>query len=74
MFTQPFDRKDGFDGVPLLGTKYSDCSSLPLLGVNPMRKCGSRSYQGPGTPICSVQFSAESSAIGCTFFDASFAP
>src|SRR5882724_5233173 len=36
----------------------------PALGVKPMRKCGSRSYQGPGTPICSVQFSAESSAIG----------
>src|SRR5437016_11414153 len=56
------------------GTKYSDCNSLPALGVNPMRKCGSRSYQGPGTPICSVQFSAESSAMGCKFLLARFAP
>ena len=32
------------------GTWYSDCSSSPLLGVKPMRKCGSRSDQGPGTP------------------------
>src|SRR5450432_822371 len=46
------------------GTKYSDCNSLPLLGVKPILKCGSLSYQGPGLPICGVQFSAESSIIG----------
>ena len=56
------------------GTKYSDCNSLPALGVKPMRKCGRRSYHGPGTPICSVQFSAESSAIGWRFLVARFAP
>ena len=70
---QPLDREDGLDRVPR-GTKYSDCSSLPLLGVNPMRKWGNRSYQGPGTPICSVQFSAESSTIGWRFSVARRAP
>src|SRR5271154_2520450 len=50
-----------------LGTKYSVCSSAPLLGVKFILKCGSRSYQGPGIPICSVQLSAEWSAIGCIF-------
>ena len=38
------------------GTKYSDCSSSPLLGVNSTRKCASRSCHGPATPSCSVQF------------------
>src|SRR5207302_9279705 len=56
------------------GTKYSDCSSLPALGVKPMRKCGRRSYHGPGTPICSVQFSAASAAMGWKFLVAAFAP
>ncbi|CAM5487405.1 hypothetical protein SFUMM280S_05111 [Streptomyces fumanus] len=40
------------------GSRYSDWSSSPLLGVNSARKCGSRSCQGPGTPNCSVQFTA----------------
>src|ERR1043165_7861931 len=56
------------------GTKYSACNSFPLLGVKPILKCGNRSYHGPGTPICSVQFSAESVIIGCKFFVAGFAP
>src|SRR4030095_2410417 len=56
------------------GTKYSACNSLPLLGVKPILKCGSLSYHVPATPICSVQFSADSSAIGCIFFVAAFAP
>ena len=37
------------------GTKYSDCSSSPLLGVNSTRKCASRSCHGPATPSCGVQ-------------------
>ena len=37
-------------------TRYSDCSSSPALGVNSSRKCGSRSYHGPGTPSCCVQW------------------
>src|SRR4051812_8925796 len=56
------------------GTKYSVCSSLPLLGVKPILKCGIRSYHAPGTPICSVQFSADNSAIGCRLCVAGFAP
>ena len=36
------------------GTRYSDCSSSPRLGVNASRKCGSRSCHGPTTPRCSV--------------------
>ena len=56
------------------GTKYSDWSSLPALGVKPMRKWGSRSYHVPGTPICSVQFSAERAAIGWRLVVARFAP
>src|SRR4051794_32095026 len=56
------------------GTKYSVCNSLPLLGVKPILKCGIRSYQGPGTPICAVQFSADSAAIGCRLCVAGFAP
>src|SRR5262245_60619279 len=58
----------------LYGTKNSACNSLPLLGVNPILKCGKRSYHLPGTPICSVQFSAEISMIGCKFFVAGLAP
>ena len=42
--------------------------------MKPIRKCGSRSYQGPGTPSCWVQFSAPSSAIGWRFRVARFAP
>src|SRR3974390_1741787 len=56
------------------GIKYSDCNSLPALGVKPILKCGKRSYQGPGIPNCSVQFSGESSAIGCKFLLARLAP
>src|SRR6185295_14112683 len=56
------------------GTKYSACNSLPLLGVKPILKCGNLSYHLPGTPICSVQFSAASSIIGCTFLVAGFPP
>src|SRR6187200_1690824 len=56
------------------GMKYSDCNSFPLLGVKPILKWGSRSYQGPGTPNCSVQFSADNSIIGCIFFVAALAP
>src|SRR5579863_3269507 len=56
------------------GTKYSVCNSLPALGVNPILKCGSRSCQGPGTPICGVQFSAESVGMGCMSFVAADAP
>ena len=40
------------------GTRNSDWSSSPLLGVKARRKCGSRSCHGPGTPSCSVVFSA----------------
>ncbi len=39
-------------------TKYSLCSSSPLLGVNSSLKWGSRSNHGPGTPSWTVQFSA----------------
>src|SRR6188508_443973 len=39
-----------------------------------MRKCGSRSYHGPSTPICFVQFSADSSTIGWTSVVAARAP
>ncbi len=39
-----------------------------------MRKCGRRSYQGPGMPCCSVQFSAECPARGWSFWVASLAP
>ena len=35
------------DGASRRGTKYSLCSSSPLLGVNSMRKCGNLSYHGP---------------------------
>src|SRR5207302_10803434 len=56
------------------GTKYSDCSLLLAIRVKPMLKCGRRSYQGPGTPICSVQLSAESSAIGWRLRVASLPP
>ena len=46
------------------GSRNSDCSSAPLLGVKPMRKCGSRSCHGPGRPSCGVQLTASSSMIG----------
>src|SRR6478735_5797930 len=36
------------------GTRYSLCSSSPLLGVKASWKWGSRSYQAPGTPSCGV--------------------
>ena len=36
----------------------------PLDGVKFMRKCGRRSYQGPGIPCCSVQLSASWPASG----------
>ena len=32
------------------GSRYSDWISSPALGVNPIRKCGSRSDQRPGMP------------------------
>ena len=47
------------------GTRYSDWSSSPLLGVKPMRKCGSRSDHGPGTPSWGVQLTGSSPRIGC---------
>ncbi len=37
------------------GTRYSDCSSSPLLGVKSSRKCGSRVNHGPVEPSCGVQ-------------------
>jgi len=49
-------------------------NSFPLLGVKPILKCGSRSCQGPGTPICGVQFSADNSRMGCRFLVAECAP
>lgn len=49
------------------GSRYSDCSSAPLLGTNSARKCGSRSCQGPGTPNCSVQLTAGMPGTGCIF-------
>lgn len=54
------------DGV-LRGSRYSDWSSVPLLGVNSARKCGSRSCQGPATPNCSVQLTAGIPGTGCIF-------
>ena len=36
------------------GSRYSVCCSLPLLGVNSSRKCGSRAFHGPGMPSCWV--------------------
>lgn len=73
-FPVPLNTYDESLGACCRGTKYSDCNSLPALGVKPIRKWGKRSYHGPGTPICSVQFSAESAAIGCRLRVASFAP
>ena len=46
-------------------TKNSLWSSSPLLGVKAIRKCARRSDHGPGTPSCSVQFSAETPGSGC---------
>ncbi|CAM5242108.1 hypothetical protein SALBM217S_02767 [Streptomyces griseoloalbus] len=50
-----------------LGSRYSDWSSAPLLGVKSARKCGSRSCHGPGTPNCSVQFTPGIPGTGCIF-------
>ena len=47
---KPLDREDGIDRVTPRGTKYSDCNSLPLLGVNPMRKWGKPVVPGAGHP------------------------
>ena len=46
------------------GSRYSACSSSPLLGVKPIRKCGNRSHHGPGTPSWRVQLTGSSSMIG----------
>ena len=46
------------------GSRYSDWSSSPALGVKSGRKCGSRSNHGPGTPSCSVQESAATPGTG----------
>jgi hypothetical protein len=73
MVAKLFDRQNGFVS-PLPGIRYSDCNSAPLLGVKFMRKWGSRSYQGPGMPSCSVQLSAECPASGWSFLVASLAP
>src|SRR3712207_2243406 len=56
------------------GNTYSDCSSSPLLGVKPMRKCGKRSDQRPGLPNCGVQGVASSPTIGCRSTAAATAP
>ena len=40
--------------------RYSDWISSPALGVKPIRKCGRRSDQGPGTPSCGVQLAGSS--------------
>ncbi len=44
------------------------------MGVKFILKWGMRSYQGPGTPICSVQLSAEWPSMGCSFCLAAVAP
>ena len=56
------------------GIRYSDWSSAPLLGMKPMRKWGSRSHHGPGTPSWAVQLTGSSSMIGCRSTVAAAAP
>ncbi|CPU65597.1 Uncharacterised protein [Mycobacteroides abscessus] len=56
------------------GTRYSDCSSAPLLGVKSSRKCGSRSFHGPGSPSCGVQCTGSMPGRGCSIVVAGVAP
>ena len=51
-------------GVRAQRPRYSLWSSSPALGVKPMRKCGSRSHEGPKTPSCGVQWTGSISRIG----------
>ena len=71
--THFLDSEDGIRGIPVRHKIFS-LQFFTAAGVKPILKCGNLSYHLPGTPICSVQFSAGSSIIGCTFLAVGFAP
>lgn len=48
------------------GTRNSDCTSSPLLGVNSSLKCARRSFHGPGTPPWVVVLVAAWSGSMCS--------
>ena len=56
------------------GTKYSLCSSAPRLGVNSIRKCGSRSCHGPGSPSWAVSASSGAPRSMCVVATAGDTP
>ena len=61
---EPPQRVQCVDGMLARDRVLPTWSSSPPLGVNPTRKWGSRSPDGPGTPNCSVQLAVSAPGIG----------